>query len=144
MSRSGYNDDCDERELAMWRGAVTSALRGKRGQQFLRELATTMDAMEEKALIAESFHDTEDGGFCTLGTVGAARKVDMKDFIDLAREEVGEVFGIAPAMAAEIMYENDEGGPWGSPETPEARWQRMRNWVQSQITPTPQEPPCKP
>lgn len=133
MSRSGYDDDCDGRELAMWRGAVMSALRGKRGQRFLRELAAKMDAMEEKALIAESFHDTEEGGFCTLGVIGAARGVDMKGFISLEREEV-----------AEIMYENDEGGPWRAPETPEVRWQRMRNWVQRQIKTTEQEPSCKP
>lgn len=139
MSRSGYSDECeDDWALICWRGAVTSALRGTRGQQFLRELANALDAMPEKVLIAESFHDTEDGGFCTLGTVGAARGIDMKDFIDLERNEVGEIFGIAPAMAAEIMFENDEGGPW-SGETPNQRWQRMRNWVQSQIRPIPQE-----
>jgi len=38
MSRSGYSDDCEGSELAMWRGQVASAKRGKRGQRFFREL----------------------------------------------------------------------------------------------------------
>jgi hypothetical protein len=41
--------------------------------------------------------------------------------------------GIAEAMAREIVYENDEGGPFwaigGREETPEERWSRMRKWV---------------
>ena len=42
-------------------------------------------------------------------------------------------FGIAQAMAAEITYMNDEY-PYQS-ETPEARWARMRAWVERQIGP---------
>ena len=41
MSRSGYGDDYgDDDPLAIgrWRGAVNSAIRGKRGQQTLREI----------------------------------------------------------------------------------------------------------
>ena len=34
MSRSGYTDECDGWELVRWRGAVNSAIRGKRGQAF--------------------------------------------------------------------------------------------------------------
>ena len=39
MSRSGYSDDLDNWDLIRWRGQVSSAIRGKRGQGFLRELA---------------------------------------------------------------------------------------------------------
>ena len=52
MSRSGYSDDCSGRELNLWRGAVESAIRGKRGQAFLREMLVALDAMPEKRLIA--------------------------------------------------------------------------------------------
>jgi hypothetical protein len=45
MSRSGYSDDCSGRELVLWRGAVASALRGRRGQAFLRELVDALDAV---------------------------------------------------------------------------------------------------
>lgn len=37
MSRSGYTDEDDIWAMIRWRGAVTSAIRGKRGQQALRE-----------------------------------------------------------------------------------------------------------
>lgn len=136
MSRSGYTDDCDGWGLICWRGAVKSAMRGARGQAFLREVAAAMDAMPEKSLIPDSLKDS-DGDFCTLGVVGAARGLDMAAIDPDDRESVARAFGIAPSMAAEIMYENDEGGPWaarwGDAETPEQRWTRMRAWVQQQI-----------
>lgn len=42
---------------------------------------------------------------------------------------LGVVLGIARSMAAEIMFQNDEG--WDAPrdETPEHRYERMRRWV---------------
>lgn len=45
MSRSGYCDDGDygQWEMIMWRGAVTSAFRGKRGQAFLKEMLDSRD-----------------------------------------------------------------------------------------------------
>ncbi|KGC50992.1 hypothetical protein DO66_5867 [Burkholderia pseudomallei] len=36
MSRSGYSDDCGGWSLIRWRGAVNSAIKGARGQKFLR------------------------------------------------------------------------------------------------------------
>lgn len=54
MSRSGYIDDYDDDNgsLAMYRGQVASAMRGKRGQAFLRGLLSALDEMPEKRLIA--------------------------------------------------------------------------------------------
>lgn len=159
MSRSGYSDDCEG--LNLWRGAVERALKGKRGQAFLKELAAAMDAMPEKRLIADELQ--ADGGFCTIGVLGHARGLDMARIDPHDSDQVSKVFGIAPAMAREIVYENDEGdatcewremefcGPvrpyhheWGSHfrtvrvdipgETVEARrWQRMRKWVDEQL-----------
>ena len=41
MSRSNYSDDIDDyRQLVLWRGAVRSAIRGRRGQAFLHDLLT--------------------------------------------------------------------------------------------------------
>ncbi len=54
MSRSGYSDDLDQGDLNRWRGAVASAIRGKRGQSFLRELLASLDAMPRKELISEA------------------------------------------------------------------------------------------
>ncbi|UVM07023.1 hypothetical protein [Pseudomonas laurylsulfatiphila] len=129
MSRSGYSDDCGGWDLICWRGAVKSALKGKRGQAFLIELRNAMDAMPAKRLIADSLE--AEGEFCTIGVVGAKRGVDMTALDPDDREAVGEAFGISPAMASEIVFMNDEGS-WQT-ETPEQRWVRMRKWVESNI-----------
>lgn len=125
MSRSGYSDDCDDNwELIKWRGQVASATRGKRGQAFLRELIAALDAMPEKRLIA---HDLRrNGEVCALGSVGVRRGIDL-DALD--PEEYGAIaaaFGIAHQLVQEIEWENDEGG---YDDTPEQRWQRMRDWA---------------
>lgn len=129
MSRSGYSDDCGGWDLICWRGAVKSALKGKRGQAFLIELRDALDAMSGKRLIADSLE--AEGEFCTIGVVGANRGVDMASLDPDDREAVGEAFGISPAMASEIIFMNDEGS-WQA-ETPEQRWERMRKWVESNI-----------
>lgn len=152
MSRSGYSNDCEQWDLIRWRGAVNSAIRGKRGQQFLRELAAALDAMPEKRLIANELE--ADGAFCTLGVIGAARGIDMADVDPYDRSTVSGLFNVAEALAAEIMFENDESfdgfefveaeicGPlrsqWEShrrqvlvekTNVPERRWRYMRAWV---------------
>ncbi|SDV49247.1 hypothetical protein [Chitinasiproducens palmae] len=130
MSRSGYSDDCDDWALIRWRGAVASAIRGERGQAFLRELLAALDAMPERCLIANDLRDA-DGDFCTLGVIGNARGVDIASIDPEDRDSVAAAFRISPALAAEIMFENDEG--YYHNERPEHRWQRMRQWVASQI-----------
>ena len=57
MSRSGYSDDLETWQLIKWRGQVMSAIRGKRGQKFLRELLAALDAMPKKILITEDLID---------------------------------------------------------------------------------------
>lgn len=128
MSRSGYSDDCGGWDLICWRGAVKSALKGKRGQAFLVELREAMDAMPDKRLVTDTLE--ADGQFCTLGVIGHKRGLDMASIDSHDRESVSRAFGIAEAMAAEVVFYNDECG-WK--ETPEQRWQRMRNWVDSHI-----------
>lgn len=157
MSRSGYCDDIDDPlQLGRWRAQVASAIRGKRGQAFLRELAAAMDAMPEKVLIADALID-EDGDCCTIGVVCKARGIEASKIDYEEPEEVGAAVGIARQMAAEIEYLNDEVGdrfeqvavpkpadkPWHPgwewrrvAETPEERWVRMRKWVESQIRST--------
>lgn len=161
MSRSGYSDDNDPLALGRWRQAVRRALEGKRGQALLRDLVDALDAMEDKRLYPGSF-STPDGEFCALGVLGAKRGIRVDDLGDeddgCDPAAVGMRFGIAPAMAAEIMYLNDEGvidtwlwveveicGPmrpnwpeWGlhtrqvrvhNDAHPQKRWMRMREWA---------------
>jgi hypothetical protein len=131
MSRSGYSDDCEN--LGLWRGAVNAAAQGARGQKLLGELAAAMDAMTEKALIAEELI-AADGQLCALGVLGCARGIGdkLRDLDPEDYDAVSRVFDIAPALAQEIVYQNDEGA-WQGRETPEQRWERMRLWVQGQI-----------
>jgi len=129
MSRSGYDESCDDNwGLICWRGAVASALRGRRGQAFLREMVDALDALPEKRLTASAL--VTDEGCCAMGAVALGRRLDTADVDPFERSEVAELFGIAEAMAAEIAYVNDEGSRWRfREETPEARWQRMREWA---------------
>lgn len=139
MSRSGYSDDGDN--LAMWRGMVASSIRGKRGQRLLRELAEAMDAMSVKELIAEDLE--KDGAHCALGVVGAKRGIDMKNIDPEDPGQVAPAFDIAECLAQEIVYVNDEEGPWGKyvdgkwtpgSETPAERWTRVRKWVAEHLS----------
>lgn len=129
MSRSGY-DECDGWNLIRWRGAVTSAIRGKRGQAFLREMLTAFDALEAKRLIKDEL--IEGGDVCAIGAVGMARGIDMTGLDPYDRETVAGTFEIAPALAAEIMFENDGYDDYVR-ELPEVRFARMRAWVASLI-----------
>lgn len=134
MSRSGYTDDPED--LGLWRAAVARALRGRRGQAALRDIAAALDAMPQKRLASNSFQ-REGGEVCTLGALAASRGVDMSDMEphqdpdgwteEVDRHIVGKRLNIAPAMSAEVMFMNDEGC-YGN-ETPEERWTRMRAWV---------------
>lgn len=132
MSRSGYNDyDSEYSDILYinWRGAVESALRGKRGQAFLREMLAAMDALPEKRLIANELKIT-DGEVCAIGAVARVRGTDVSEIDPEDHETVAARFGIAHAMACEIMYMNDE---YWRTETPEARFARMRKWIEEQI-----------
>lgn len=127
MSRSGYTDDCDGWQLIRWRGAVASAIRGKRGQAFLQEMRAALDSLPEKKLIAEELE--AEGAVCAIGAVGLRRGVKMDDLDPYDRESVAARFDVPHALACEIFWENDIF----SEETPEARFARIRGWVESLI-----------
>ena len=126
MSRSGYSDDYDLEnwDLIRWRGQVASAIRGKRGQAFLRELVAALDAMPEKRLIANELESF--GNVCAIGSVGMQRGVDMTKLDPDDYDRIAATFGIAPQLVQEIEWMNDEAY-FG--ETPEGRWKFMRDWA---------------
>ena len=68
---------------------------------------------------------------CAIGSVGAARGMDMSKLDPEDRDGVAAAFGISPALAAEIVYMNDEGHYEN--ETPEERFIRIRKWIASLI-----------
>lgn len=126
MSRSGYNEDCDSNYLYLYRGMVERAIKGKRSQKFLRELAKELDAMPEKKLIANELV-TEAGEACAIGVYCKAKGIDVKGVDIEDADAVGALVDIPRSVAAEIEYENDEHSRL---ETPEERWTRMRKWVE--------------
>jgi hypothetical protein len=134
MSRSGYSEDYYGPELNLYRGAVASAIKGKRGQAFIKEAIVAFDAMKDKRIITDSLHEPKLGEYCTLGVIGASRGMDLKSIEYAEPEGIAKAFGISKAMTAEIMFENDECDEYPSRlSNPEKRWLRMRNWLVSNL-----------
>ena len=131
MSRSCYSDDLDNWTLIRWRGAVASAIRGKRGQAFLREMLAALDALPEKRLIGEELE--KDGEVCALGAVGKARGIDMSNIDPEDYDAVAATFNIPDAFAREIMFVNDDS-LWWKEATPEKRFDIVRSWVVKNLT----------
>jgi hypothetical protein len=116
----------------MWRGAVNSAIRGRRGQKLLADLVAALDAMPTKALIEHELQN-EQGEVCALGAVGVARGIDMKAIDPFEPTEVADAFDIAPALAQEVVYVNDEMAYRNL--TPSERWEFVREWAISELRP---------
>jgi hypothetical protein len=131
MSRSGYNEDCDDDQWSfiMYRGMVASATRGRRGQALLKDVLIAMNGMPLKRLIAHELE--QDGAVCAIGAAGKLRGVDMSNLDPDDPETVAGRFDVADCLAREIVWKNDECGR--RKETPEERFRRMRKWVRSQI-----------
>lgn len=129
MSRSGYTEDIDNWQLIKWRGQVASALRGSRGQRFLRELIAALDAMPVKELIAEEFQNEDGSQVCALGALGQVKGIDLIGLDPYDHEAISNAFDIAPQLAAEVMFENDELRH----QEPVDRWRRVRRWAESHL-----------
>lgn len=144
MSRSEYSDDFDDQlAYGRYRQAVNMALHGKRGQAMLRDLAAALDAMADKRLYSGSFV-TPEGEFCALGALAHQRGIQVDDLGDsdgCSPKKVAERFGIAKAMAAEIMFINDEA-EMAQPtmrygQEAKERWRVVRRWVDEMLGLTP-------
>ncbi len=132
MSRHGYSDECEN--VAMWRGVIASATRGKRGQAFFRALVAALDAMPVRELV-EGDLQTDEGAVCALGCLGKAKGVDLDKVDTEDWHQLGDVFNIAPQLAQEVMYVNDESFATST----ETRWKQVRDWAARQIVPVEEE-----
>lgn len=134
MSRAGYSDDCDQWDLIKWRGQVAGAIRGKRGQAFLRELIDALEAMQERRLIAHELGSLSVARrayeVCALGSVGVRRGMQIEAFDPEDTDRLADAFGIAHQLVREIEFMNDEAY-FG--DTPEGRWRFIRDWAESQL-----------
>lgn len=148
MSRSGLSEDVEnDWEFIKWRGQVASAIRGKRGQAFIRELIEALDAMPEKELIIQRLvAPPEDrmidgmrvdgdliaeNAVCALGSVGVRRRVELETLDPYDHAKLAAVFDIAVPLVCEIEWLNDQAGDWR--ESGHARWRRMREWAVSHL-----------
>ncbi|HMN97453.1 MAG TPA: hypothetical protein PKC43_06140 [Phycisphaerales bacterium] len=144
MSRSCYSDDLDSAALAMWRGRVMSAIRGRRGQRLLRDLLSALEAMPDRELIRGDL--VVDGACCALGAValhrGLRAQVDeiqrelprdeWDDHDDGERNEmIAAALDVATCMVQEIADVNDDWGPHD--QTPAQRHARMLAWVRGHL-----------
>lgn len=125
MGRHGYSDDCEN--YAMWRGQVASAIRGKRGQAFLYDLISALEAMPEKKLIRNEL--VENGQVCALGAVGVSKGINLEDIDPYDYDALANKFGVAHQLIREIEFENDENG--GS--SPEDRWVHIHSWAKNHL-----------
>jgi hypothetical protein len=144
MSRSGYSEDGGDDNWAFicYRGAVNSAIKGNRGQNFLRYVLDVLDAMPVKELVANDLE--ADGKYCTLGAVGAARGFDLSKIDTENWPQLSGAFNIAETLAREIMWINDESvSDWSwdyalgkrleNTDIGAKRWVAVRKWVIANI-----------
>lgn len=129
MSRSGYSDDCyDDFAFVRWRGIVSNSIRGKRGQQFLRDLISALDEMPVKQLICNDLQKKDTGEVCAIGALGVKRGINMHNIDPEDYDVVATKFNIASPLAQEVVYMNDEHYHY---LTPAERWLKMRDWAMS-------------
>jgi hypothetical protein len=161
MSRSGYSDDYgddDPLALGRWRGAVKSAIRGRRGQAFLKEMLAALDALPQKRLIPNILQEAEwadddetlvpvkNGDVCAFGAVGRARGIEMPAELDLDDDdpddmayEVQDIFGTSNALTREIMYVNDECGMGRRVPLPNIPYDKWSGFAWTYLPETPVE-----
>ena len=163
MSRAGYyEDDDDPLALGRWRAQVMSATRGRRGQQFLRDLLASLDAMPEKRLITDELEVSLEADVKRAEAWAEITGLPTKDYHKfykrpetykdgdvcalgaLGRSRGLPVAEINPTNHEQISTAFDIAEPLarevvyindecGYGETPEARWVRVRAWVSNQI-----------
>lgn len=131
MSRSGYSEYLDQWDLIRWRGAVASAIRGKRGQTFLKEMLEALDALPEKKLIKDELV-TSSGEVCAIGSVMVKRGVNAKALDTYDSEGIADAMGISNALVKEIEFINDDCWDY-SGMSDERRFEIVRGWVASHI-----------
>lgn len=140
--RSGFSEDGDSDNWAniRWSGAINSAIKGKRGQEFLRKLLEALDAMPVKELV---YGELEvNGSFCALGVAGQAMGLDLTKIDTYDWNALSKNLNIAAALARQIMWVNDNTvhdheWEWNGHNSvrkevlnvPGKRWQVVRDWV---------------
>jgi len=146
MSRLYYEDDYDYWQEGLQRGWLRSAIRGKRGQQFLRELVLALDALPTPELSCGALEDSKTGCCCAFGAVRRFRGPENiklwfhPEEEDMTPDNLAEPFGVSPTLAWAVVQANDEDMNDGNTEqSRRRRWAEVRAWAVRHLLPVPQQ-----
>ena len=141
-------------QFALWDANCRRSMRGRAGQQALRDLEAALLALPSKRLIADALE--ADGDVCAIACYGRAKGVDLSRFDNEDQsDDVGIAGGMPALVAWKVVAQNDlvcdtvwevadgpiqpghghyKGGiPLVRKMTPEERYERVLSWVRSQL-----------
>jgi len=129
--RINYSEDEDfPGQFELWQANCERSLRGKRGQQELRELRAALLALPEKRLIHGALED-ERGYVCAVGAYAKHKGVELSKFdVDSNTDDVGIEAGMPRLVAWKVVEMNDLQLDH---LTPEQRYEKMFAWVESKL-----------
>lgn len=129
--RINYSEDEDyPGQFELWQANCVRSLRGKHGQEELRQLRIALLALPDKRLIHGLLEDDE-GGVCAVGAYGKHKGLDLSTFaVDSDTDEVGIAGGMPSLVAWKVVEMNDIELDH---VTPEQRYSRMLAWIESQL-----------
>ena len=135
MTRLYYDDDSEPWQENLYAGALRSAIRGKRGQQLLRDLIAGLDALPSPELTAGALENESTGGCCALGAVRRLRGADAVPLSfdpieeDVTPDDLAEPFNIATILAWAIVQVNEDIDNKNDERSRRRRWQRVKDWA---------------
>lgn len=106
--RISYSDEEDfPGQFNLWQANCERSLRGKQGQQELKELHAALLALSDKRLILGSLED-EEGGVCAIAAYGKRKGLDLSKLDgDYGSDEVGIEAGMPVLVAWKVVEMND-------------------------------------
>lgn len=156
-------DEHDSLRMYGWQANVQRCINGRAGQAFMWELYLSLEAIPSRQLVRSTLVDSAGqvcslGSVAVTRHMAIPERwissgEDDPDDYEFA-EAMGPLFGLKDMLAREVMFQNDDNGDshyidnglaYGrlgehySPsretrrETPAERWQRMRDWVVSEL-----------
>ena len=132
--------DFDDYDYEPWMegqaaGAMRSAIRGRRGQQLLRDLIAGLDALPVPELAAGALEDPETGCVCALGAVRLQRGAEAVplsfdlDDPDIDWRDLAKPFDISETLAHAVISQNEYSSKRNDEQSRRRRWQSVRAWA---------------
>jgi hypothetical protein len=135
MTRLYYDDDCGPSEEGLRQGWLRSAIRGQRGQRFLRDLVAALDALPTPELSSGALEDPETGCCCAFGAVlrfRGAENVPLwfhPEEEDMMPDSLAEPFDVSKTLAWAVVQANEEMCSSNTEQDRRRRWAEVRAWA---------------